>query len=220
MSPNQLAELNTHVVQRAARNVVGRRDPELIEEFVAIGNAALVEAAQAYNPAGGEEVGKYLYRRVRRAMDNELRRMAYHARRTGRLDAPLSRDEPDGPTVVTATADHRFSDPSAEVAAADSLLPAKRGYNSMRLAETEVIAPIGVGDWAARLRAATFNAVNESDMTEVMQAVVKRAKAGDLAAAKLLLDYMAGGRTGGVRQTVVIQQQVNPKCERLEDADG
>lgn len=68
------------------------------------------------------------------------------------------------------------------------------------------MAPVGIGDWASRLRAATFNAVNESDMTEVMQAVVKRAKAGDLAAAKLLLDYMAGGRQGNVRQTVVVRQ--------------
>jgi hypothetical protein len=205
VNASQIIESNVHIVERAARNVAGRRDPELIEELVAIGNLALTEASQQFDPSTGEELQKFLYRRVRRAMDNELRRFAYHGRRVQRLDSPLSRDDPDGATVVTATADRRASDPATEVAAAESMLPAKRGYNSLRLDQVEVLAPIGVGDWAAKLRAATFNAVNETDMTEVMQAVVKRAKLGDLAAAKLLLDYMAGGRQGNVRQTIVVQ---------------
>jgi hypothetical protein len=44
----------------------------------------------------------------------------------------------------------------------------------------------------ASLRNAMLDAVTEDDLRSVVQAVVGKAKAGDLAAAKLLLDYCIG----------------------------
>lgn len=66
--------------------------------------------------------------------------------------------------------------------------------NSLKLSDARerTPAPTGVGAWAAKLKAAAFDAVMEKDMTEIMADLVKRAKSGDLGAAKLVLNYLTG----------------------------
>lgn len=48
--------------------------------------------------------------------------------------------------------------------------------------------------WAARLRAAAYNSINEKDIMEIMEVVTKRAKKGNLEAVRLLFDYLMGGK--------------------------
>lgn len=45
---------------------------------------------------------------------------------------------------------------------------------------------------AAKIRAALFKAVNAKDMTDIVDKLVEKAKTGDLAAIKLLLDRTLG----------------------------
>lgn len=63
---------------------------------------------------------------------------------------------------------------------------------TLKLAEAEKLAPApdGVGTWAAKLRAATEAAVTEADLTEMVRAISEKAKKGDLAAAKWLVDFL------------------------------
>ena len=62
----------------------------------------------------------------------------------------------------------------------------------------------GVHDWMLGLRAALFDAVTEGDVTEIAKGLVAKAKAGDMAATKLLLTYMCGGGMQ-VKQTIIIE---------------
>jgi hypothetical protein len=64
-----------------------------------------------------------------------------------------------------------------------------------------------VAQWMARLRAALFEAVTEDDIREIAAGLVRKAKAGDLAAAKLLMTYVLGGGNNvtKVQQAVIVQ---------------
>ena len=57
--------------------------------------------------------------------------------------------------------------------------------------------------WQAKLRAVVFDAVKESDIKEMMQALVGAAKRGDPAACKLVFDYVLGGTKGTFTQNNV-----------------
>lgn len=50
----------------------------------------------------------------------------------------------------------------------------------------------GIGQWAEKLRAAAFDAVGETDIKEILAKQVEKAKAGDAAAAKFVLQYLTG----------------------------
>ena len=53
--------------------------------------------------------------------------------------------------------------------------------------------------WAATVRAEVFNAVEKQDVSDMMKAVVKKAKGGDLDAVRLLMDYVLGGKMRSMR---------------------
>jgi hypothetical protein len=98
---------------------------------------------------------------------------------------------------------NRIFEPGSAVQA----LPRKRQYAPIKLAEARVLtpAPTGIGAWAEKLRQAAFDAVKEQDITELMAGLLAKAKAGDLAAAKLVLGYLTGGAPK-VQQVLVVNQ--------------
>lgn len=86
------------------------------------------------------------------------------------------------------------------------LLPPRRTL-TLRDAAEAAPAPSGVGAWADRLRAAAYDAVKESDIQEVIQAQLVKAKAGDQKAAKFVLDFLTGGAPKVQLQKVVVYKQ-------------
>jgi hypothetical protein len=90
------------------------------------------------------------------------------------------------------------------------------GNGVLKLNDARILtpAPTGVGAWAEKLRAAAFNAVKEADVTEIMAGLVKKAKEGDQAAAKLVLNYLTGG--GAKVQPVVIIERGRKKAKKIE----
>lgn len=91
--------------------------------------------------------------------------------------------------------------------ASGELLPAKRSYRPMRLddAEAAAPAPTGLGLWAEKLRAAAYNAVTEVDVEAMIAAQVEKAKAGDAAAAKFVIGFLAAPAPKVQVQKVVIR---------------
>lgn len=206
----QLVEANLRVAEVAASKAsAGKVD--LYEELLGVCQAVLVEAALQFDPEvshnGLEGFAAYAGQRCKWQIAQWFREQTPPS--VTSLDAPLRSGDCRRGDLLP---DRRVLPPDAvvsqvEVAEAASVRP-------VRLAEVrqrEVVPE--AGQWAAKLRLACYNAVTEDDMTGVMAAVVKKAKKGDLAAAKLLLDYLAGGRHGGVQQTVIVQQRVAERGE-------
>jgi hypothetical protein len=113
--------------------------------------------------------------------------------------------------------------------------------HSLRLDEARVATPKpnGVGAWADKLRQAAFDAVKESDMTDLMGSLMKRAKDGDNNAAKLVLNYLTGGGAPPAAEAVtpeqvgkivraavgelrdmMLEERIGDRPNRLEDARG
>jgi len=64
----------------------------------------------------------------------------------------------------------------------------------------------------ARLRAAVFNGVNESDVKDIVAGIVKRAKAGDKDALKYFFEYILGGQVKtAIQNNMVIEQPQPPQ---------
>ncbi len=73
-----------------------------------------------------------------------------------------------------------------------------------------------IGDWMQKMRQSLFNAVTENDIQEIAAGLVKRAKAGDLGATKMLFTYVLGSGTINVKQAVIMPQgrhQAKPQEE-------
>lgn len=49
--------------------------------------------------------------------------------------------------------------------------------------------------YQSQLRAAVFNGISESDVSDVVKQIVAKAKAGDAASQKLFFDYLLGAKT-------------------------
>lgn len=67
--------------------------------------------------------------------------------------------------------------------------------------------PVDVASWMTRLRTALFENVSEDDVAEIARTLVAKAKAGDLAATRLLLGYVTGGSSTVIKQAVIVQGQ-------------
>jgi hypothetical protein len=63
---------------------------------------------------------------------------------------------------------------------------------------------VEVGQMVERLRLAMFGGISEQEVADVMRGLVDRARGGNVAAARLLLDHIAGGRSGCTVQQAVI----------------
>lgn len=69
----------------------------------------------------------------------------------------------------------------------------RQNQNHMILSEMTSQVPEEL-TFQSKLRGAVFNAVNESDVKEVVEGIVKRAKAGDRHAITHLFDHVLGGK--------------------------
>ena len=74
-----------------------------------------------------------------------------------------------------------------------------------------------VTDWQTKLRTAMFDAVTEQDITDVMKAVVKRAKGGDLQAVRLLLSYAVGSANVQADNVIVVNPPKSEREDRIQD---
>lgn len=59
-------------------------------------------------------------------------------------------------------------------------------------------------DWQTRMRTAFFEAVSEDDMRQIVESLVAKAKAGDMAAIRMLLSYGIGSPTVKVQNAVIM----------------
>lgn len=87
---------------------------------------------------------------------------------------------------------------------------ANRTNVSLKLSEAREMtpAPKGIGAWAEKLREAAMSSVEETDMKDIMSSMVKRAKNGDMQAAKFVMQFIGSMGTEGAQkpQNVVIVQ--------------
>ena len=202
----QLAADHTWVAEAQARTHSGRaRRIDLFDELYSAALEALCIAAAEYDAERGVPFAGFAGQRCNWAC----------LKRLGQNDDTPSLDGEDelGSRLIQT----RETDP-AKLAEASEQLAGPVGNTqgkrrAFRLIESEVQTPYAeVGQWMATLRAACFNAVKPSDMTEIMETVVRKAKKGNLTATKLLLDYLAGGRGGGPKQIVTVQQEIKEEA--------
>lgn len=85
-----------------------------------------------------------------------------------------------------------------------------------RLAENSPIRrvsppdPSSVQSWQLSLRQAMFEALDPDSVREIVRTLVAKAKAGDLAAARLVLSYAVGGTTVQVKHAVIVNNNEPP----------
>jgi hypothetical protein len=77
---------------------------------------------------------------------------------------------------------------------------------------------------AQKLKAAIFEGIRESDMKEIMERLVKKAKQGDLAATKTLLDFLSKSAptpqlSVGARLNVAARSPFNGHTTELEELE-
>lgn len=73
------------------------------------------------------------------------------------------------------------------------LVPGPRKNRSVTVRQAEALAPPpaeGVGAFAEAALEAAFNGITSGDMSEMMKAIVGKAKAGDMKAARFVLEFL------------------------------
>lgn len=72
-------------------------------------------------------------------------------------------------------------------------LPPKRNYRPVKLDEARERTPAvrGLGAWAEQLKSAALNAITPEAVTEIVEKQVEKARAGDAAATKFVLGFIA-----------------------------
>lgn len=175
------------------------------DDLVSEANVVLCRVADQHDPARGDFFA-FAAAVARNAVLQLLERLGAEKRGGGATTVPLQAEAADG-EAFGPPADARAADPAEIAAVRESLAPpARRRHLSVRQIRETLPTPGEVADQVVRLRAAMFAAVSEADVGDVMQAVVREAKAGCPKAAKLLIDLLAPGRSGVTvnQQAVVI----------------
>lgn len=163
-----------------------------VDDLESAGNEAVLEAATRFDPAGGSAWKNYAWRGIKMAMRNVVARKRHMATLQPVIDGK----------ELAPPIDRKASDPS-EIAEARELVRRPRRQLSVRRIQSNLPSPCEVADQVTRLRSAMFGAVSEADVTEVMEAVLRKAKAGDMRAATMITDLLAPARSG-----VTVHQQV------------
>lgn len=70
------------------------------------------------------------------------------------------------------------------------------------------------GAWREKMRDALFDGISEADMTAIMKKQVEKAKAGDAAAAKFVVELVAAKPPAPSKQTLIINEA--PRAEPQE----
>jgi RNA polymerase sigma factor (sigma-70 family) len=196
------------VMQRQASRLTARGLPSGLNEddLLSAGNEALDRAVREFDPELGVPFLFYAARCMRCAMLVAIRNQA---RRT-RKQVALEVTNQNGETALLRP-DPKAVDPALEVEAREKLVPRQK-RSTVVLTEVRAVTPAAaeVGQMVQRLRLAMFDGISEKDVADVMRGLVERAKSGNIQAARLLLDHIAGGRSGcTVKQAVI----VNPPDE-------
>lgn len=196
------------VLEHQARKLAGRGLPAGIseEDLQSAGGLALARAVQQFDPQLGFPFAHYAARCVRGAMLEEVRKQA----RRNKRQQPLEAEDDEGRRTVLLP-DGRAADPS-EVAEVRELVAPRKKRSTVVLTQVRAGSPADaeVAQMVARLRLAMFGGVSEQDVAAVMKGLVERARQGNVPAARLLLDYIAGGRTGCTMQQAVIVHPPGP----------
>lgn len=169
-----------------------------IDDLESSGNEAVFEAAIRFDSKSGTPWKKYAYHYVKGAMRNMI---ALHRRHPARTLQPVVDGQELPPPI-----DYKANDP-AEIAEVRELVRRPRQKLSVKHIESCLPSPTQVADQVTKLRTAMFGSISEDDVAEVMQAVLRKAKAGDMRAATMLTDLLAPGRSGVTvhQQAVVIR---------------
>lgn len=170
------------------------------DDLESAGNEALLEAATRYTPEIGVPWKAYAYTKLKDAM----RAVIKYARTRKRADLCPVNDQGE---TMPPPADPRSGDPVAIAEARELVTAPKRRGLSVRQLEQVLPTPAAVADQVTKLRAAMFGAIDEQAVADMMRAVMEKAQAGDLKAAKLLMDLLAPGRSGVTvnQQAIVVQ---------------
>ena len=78
--------------------------------------------------------------------------------------------------------------------------------------------PDQIAMMTSRLRMAMFDAIKEADVTQIMNKMVEKAKEGDPAAVKTIMDYMLGGKTT-VQNVNVQRLSLSAQVRQQEEDD-
>lgn len=211
MSPEEAKSLteNHLSISRAVAREFAKNDEGKYNDYLSVAYEGLLVAARSFDLSkcrnGVDDFGPYAVQRVRWYLINHLKKENSQLLcNASSLDYSDS-DDSDG-TFGQSIVDKRQDNPSEVVEMLDLA-----GSGRIKMSQMVVKADKQTGQWVAALKAACFNAVTTHDMTDIMKVVVKKAKKGDIQATKLLLDYLCGGKAGGINQTVIVNQgmQVN-----------
>lgn len=183
---------------RAAARRLGL-GPDAADELWSAGSLRLTQAAAKFDPARGVPWPAYAAEEIRYGF---LDAAKAYAKNRGRGVASLDADAGgDGGSLACLTADPRAADPGELAAARECLTPRPGGRSRNPLPD-----PGAVAAKALALQAAAYAAVSVGDMEDVVAALVRKAKAGDVGAAKVLIG-MTGPRATGVtvhQQNVIV----------------
>lgn len=188
MSEDEMAEVGLRVVRWQARRFPHMPPGVDVSDLESVGNEAVAEAVMNYDPEAGASFKTFARRVARNKMVTFLKR----ARE--RLKGHTVSAMPEYPVAC------RRTDDPADIAEAREMVDVNRLAASLP-------SPGAVAKKVESLRAAMWAALGESDVAAVMGAVVAGAKAGDVRAAKLIIDLVRPRPASTVHQTAVI---VNP----------
>lgn len=190
------------VLEAAARGHARRfgLGPHGYDELVSAGSVRLTQAAAKFDAARGVPWPAYAAQEIQFGFLTAAKECARHrSRRAASLDAEFPGT--DGGSLACVVADPRACDPGELAAAREPLMPRRGGRTNNPLPD-----PGAVAAKAQALQAAAYAAISAADMGDVVAALLAKARAGDVGAAKVIIG-MASPRATGVtvhQQNVIV----------------
>ena len=166
------------MIERVAREFSDKMPPgTTLDDLRSLGGEELLRANNSFDPADGRPWQGFLVKWLRYQFRDYLRT----ARKRAKRQHPLEFETKDGERLPRS--DPRAVDPAGEVECRDTNASGRDAVARLKA----TMPPVDrVAAKAKRLIEETLDAVRDGEMGEVLRAVMKRAKAGDLAAVKLL----------------------------------
>jgi DNA-directed RNA polymerase specialized sigma24 family protein len=198
-SQRELVELHANLPEFVARLVAKNGD---VEEAESVATQGLLRAAMRYDSSRGEFKPFAIV-----VMKGEIFRALSKRRERVSLDAIVSEDGEGTPLADLVAIDRRSLSPIDQAdnnEQKDRLVKTLKRSKSITLKECRERTPVPVrlGEYYEQMREAVCDSVSAEDVGEIMQALLAKAKAGDVAAAKLVLHQVAGPAAPRVIQCI------------------